>query len=54
MKRDIHQHRDYAVRRSSLTVDRLILATLQADQDKVCQWAAAWGVLGGLPCRAVA
>ena len=51
MRRDIHQRRDYARRRASLAVDRMIRATTPGEKAQAARWAAAWGRKAGIHPR---
>lgn len=43
------EKRQYAARRASLAVDRLILARSDVDLAKAARWAELWGKVARLP-----
>jgi len=47
-KRDKYQRQAYALRRMSKAVDRVILATSPAEQERLKHWVQAWAITGGL------
>ena len=47
MRRDKHQRIAYAIRRSSLAVDRAIRATTQSEKDRAGVWARLWAAAYG-------
>jgi len=48
MKRDINQQRAYAMRRMTLAVDRVMLATTKAEQERLKRWVQVWAIRGGM------
>lgn len=47
MRRDKHQRIAYAIRRSSLAVDRVIRATTPTEKARAAVWAGLWAAAYG-------